>query len=101
VRSLTGVIASIAAHSLDLVEIDNEVLVVDFLLRLGHMHDLANDPARRRLAVGAAVLENLRRPAIQPVSQISEIKEGPATAPEVTEAATTAPRRIAGTPRHG
>jgi hypothetical protein len=37
--------------------------------RLGHMHDFAHDPGDR-LAVGPAVLDHLRRPAIQPVSQI-------------------------------
>src|SRR5215831_18044205 len=37
--------------------------------RLGHMPDLAHDLSNR-LAIGAAVLEDRRRPAIQPVSQI-------------------------------
>jgi hypothetical protein len=33
------------------------------------MHDFVHDPGDR-LAVGPAVLDHLRRPAIQPVSQI-------------------------------
>src|SRR6266568_500023 len=51
-------------HRLITIVIDREVR-----WRLGYMDKLMHDLGERRFAIGVAEIEDLRRPAIQPVSQ--------------------------------
>jgi hypothetical protein len=47
VRNFKMLSVPIAIHGSDFVIVDDEVLVFDLLLRLGHVHDLVGELARR------------------------------------------------------